>query len=184
MKNRLSQEIEEILDNAFSEEVALKFREKLQAGKLTRDEDPETHFCAYFAACDYDKKQVFIGHHIKSGLWLFNGGHVDKGESLLETVKREIYEEWGLNIDNLDVSAPALLTIAEINNPTKQTCKLHLDIWRFVNVDKEKFKPDPLKLAEEFHCVEWMDLAKARQTILDEGTLQALDFIESNYFNK
>lgn len=184
MKNKLTQEIEDLLDKAVSEEVALIFQERLKDEALTRDENAESHFCAYFAACDYKNKQLFIGHHIKSGLWLFNGGHIDKDETLFETVSREIEEEWGLDANNLEVSSPALLTIAEIDNPTKQKCKLHLDVWHFIDVDRNNFNPDPLKIAEEFHSVEWMDLATARQLVTDKGNLQALDFIEANYFDK
>lgn len=184
MSKQLVQEIEELLDKAVSEEVALIFQERLKDKALTRDENAESHFCAYFAACDYKNKQLFIGHHIKSGLWLFNGGHIDKDETLFETVKREIEEEWGLDASNLEVGSPALLTIAEIDNPTKQTCKLHLDVWHFINVDKNDFNPDPSKIAEEFHSVEWLDLREARKIITDPGTLQALDFIEANYFDK
>lgn len=182
MKIKLAQEIEKLLNNHFSNDVVFKFKQKLQTGKLTRDEDLENHFCVYFAACDYKLKQVFIGNHIKSGLWLFNGGHIDKGENLRETVVREIDEEWGLNINDLKVSAPTLLTLTEINNPTKQTCRLHFDVWHFIDVDKDDFKPDPQKLAEEFYSVEWVDLAKARKIITDKSMLKALDFIEANYF--
>jgi len=185
MKNKLAQEIEKLLINTPSnEETILKFRLNLAGKKLTRDENPENHFCAYFAACDYRSKQFFIGHHIKSGLWLFNGGHIDKDETLRETVAREINEEWGLDINDLKVGSPALLTTTEINNPAKQKCRLHLDIWHFVDVDKNNFKPDPLKLAEEFHSVEWMDSAKVRQMVSDVSTLKAINFIESNYFDK
>jgi len=185
MKNLLSKEIKVLFGStSFEEDVLLKFKKNLEGEKLTRDENPENHFCAYFAACDFKSKQFFIGHHIKSGLWLFNGGHIDKDETLRETVAREIDEEWGLNINDLKVGYPELLTATEINNPSKQKCKLHLDIWHFVNVDKNNFRPDSLKLAEEFNSVEWMDLVKARKMVSDKNTLKAIDFIESNYFDK
>ena len=184
MANKLAQEIEDLLDKAVSQKVALIFKERLEKGALTRDENAESHFCAYFAACDYKNKQLFIGHHIKSGLWLFNGGHIDEGEILAETVAREINEEWGLDANGLKVGEPALLTIAEIDNPTKQKCRLHLDVWHFSNVNQDEFNPDPLKIAEEFYSAEWMDLDKARQLITDQANLQALDFIEANYFGK
>ena len=182
MHNPLVQEIEKLLDMPFPEETILAFKKNLESGKLTRDENPENHFCAYFAAYDSKQKKLFIGHHIKSGLWLFNGGHIDKNETLRETVEREIDEEWGLNVSDLNIGAPAFISTAEIDNPTKQTCRLHLDIWHFIDVNKDTFNPDPLKLAEEFHSVEWVVLEKARQIITDKGTLQALDFIEKNYF--
>lgn len=76
-----------------------------------------------------------------------------------------------------------MLTTTDIDNPTKQTCRLHFDIWYFINVAKNNFNPDPLKLAEEFQSVEWMDLVKARQLVTDKSTLSALDFVEANYFN-
>jgi len=77
MQNKLAIELEKLLDENFSDEVAVKFRQRLKEGKLTKNENPESHFCAYFAACDFKAEQLFIGHHIKSGLWLFNGGHID-----------------------------------------------------------------------------------------------------------
>lgn len=184
MNKQLAQEIENLLDKAASADIALIFKNRLGGGDLTRDENPESHFCAYFAACDYKNKQIFIGHHIKSGLWLFNGGHIDKGETLSETVNREIGEEWGLDANELKIGEPSLLTIAEINNPSKQKCRLHLDIWHFIDVDKDTFNPDPLKIAEEFHAARWIDLTEARQIITDPGNIQALDFIEANYFDK
>jgi 8-oxo-dGTP pyrophosphatase MutT (NUDIX family) len=183
MNSKLAQEIEKLLPNSQSKETISFFRQKLDEGNFTRHEDPQNHFCAYFAACDFKNKQLFIGHHKKANLWLFNGGHIDQGENLRETVAREIMEEWGLDINELEVGEPSLITTAEINNPDKQTCRLHLDIWHFVNVNKSEFNPDPLKLAEEFHSVEWVSMDRAREMMVDKGTLEALDYIEANYFN-
>lgn len=185
MENKLAQEIEKLLSSIISDkEIILKFRQNLETEKLTRDENPENHFCVYFAACDFKLKQFFIGHHIKSDLWLFNGGHIDQNETLREVVEREINEEWGLNINDLNVDRPALLTTTEINNPTKQKCRLHLDIWYFVNIDKDNFKPNLLKLAEEFYSVEWMDSEQTKKIVSDKNTLKAINFIELNYFDK
>ena len=76
------------------------------------------------------------------------------------------------------------MTTTDIYNPTKQTCRLHLDIWHFINVDKNNFKPVRDKLAEEFYSTNWMKIDRARELVTDKSTLSALDFIESNYFNK
>lgn len=184
MESKLAIELEKLLDEKFSDDVALKFRQRLKEGKLTKHENPESHFCAYFAACDFKEKQLFIGHHIKSGLRLFNGGHIDEGETLHETVIREIGEEWGLDGKDFKIEAPAFLTTTDIYNPTKQTCRLHLDVWHFINVNKNYFKPLQSNLAQEFHSVEWMDISKARESVTDKSTLLALDFIEANYFDK
>jgi len=96
-------------------------------GQLTRDENPETHYCAYFAGYNPQNGQVFIGHHIKADSWLFNGGHIDEGETSEETVVREIEEEWGNGFTLQTVPQPSLLTITEIDNE-RVTCKRHFDL--------------------------------------------------------
>ncbi|NTU99338.1 hypothetical protein HGA64_05055, partial [Candidatus Falkowbacteria bacterium] len=71
MANQLSQDLGRILEEKFPKDIVEKFRQRMVDDKLTKQENPQSHFCVYFAACDFDSKQVFMGHHIKSGLWLF-----------------------------------------------------------------------------------------------------------------
>ncbi|MCK9378788.1 MAG: NUDIX domain-containing protein [Candidatus Moranbacteria bacterium] len=144
--------------------------------------NPKSHFCAYFAAYDPKAKQVFVGHHKKSGLWLFNGGHIDEGETMSEILVREIGEEWGLDGNDFEIKPPAFLIITEIDNPTKQPCNFHYDLWCFVSVDKNNFNPDKSKLLEEFHEAGWKSLDEARSLIKEKNTLLAIEFVESNYF--
>lgn len=184
MANQLTKDLEKLIsEKFFHQAMGQKFLERLGQGNLTRDENPESHFCVYFAAYDPKAKQIFIGHHKKSGLWLVNGGHIDQGETLQETLKREIDEEWGLaeNLENLEISQPRLLTITEINNLPKQTCRAHYDVWYFVAVDKNVFNPDKQKLATEFHENQWVTFETARKSFIkDANNLQALDFMENN----
>lgn len=143
----LAADLADLLSLFQESEIVLKYRQRLNEGRLTRDENPESHFCAYFAAFDQEKKTLFMGHHKKSGLWLFNGGHIDSDEATVrQTVVREIDEEWGLGAEIFTIKAPELLTITEINNPTKQKCRFHYDLWHFISVDSETFKPNPDKL--------------------------------------
>jgi 8-oxo-dGTP pyrophosphatase MutT (NUDIX family) len=184
-ESKIVAELKTIIEGKFSNtEIAQEFLKRLKQGELTRDENQKSHFCAYFAAYDPKAKQVFVGHHKKSGLWLFNGGHIDKEENTKETVVREIGEEWGLNGDNFEIKAPALLTITEINNPTKQPCNSHYDLWFFIAVDKKSFNPVEANLLEEFHKTGWKNLSEARHLITEKNTLSAIDFIEKNYFKK
>lgn len=149
------------------------------AGSITREENQEDHICTYFAAYDPQARQVFIGHHIKSGLWLFNGGHMDPGELPLDTLLREISEEWGSHIDLPSVNFPSLLTVTNIvSNPSKQACKIHYDIWYFLPFNKEDFSPDPKLLAAEFHQTGWETINEAKILVKDPNTLQALSEIE------
>lgn len=144
----LAADLANLLKQFPESEITLTYSQRLNEGRLTKDENSESHFCVYFAAYDKDNKKIFIGHHKKSGLWLFNGGHIDNSETLRQAVNREIGEEWGIEADKFVIKDPELLTITEINNPTKQKCRFHFDIWHFIPVDSETFKPNPDKLAE------------------------------------
>lgn len=157
--------------------VKAEFLARLRRGKLTRDEDAETHFGVYFAAFDSQVKQVFIGHHKKSGLWLFNGGHIDKDETPWQAVVREISEEWGKQIEFSEIK-PAFLTVTPIEKNLKVACKIHYDIWYFFDFDKKKFKPDPLLLAKEFYQTGWRTFEEAKKLISDPQTLDAIRKLE------
>lgn len=161
------------------EKVKKEFTRRAEEGVLTRDENPITHFCVYFAAYDPEYRQVFIGHHRKSGLWLFNGGHIDEGELPLEALEREVKEEWGEKIRLDGNYKPSLLTITEISNPAKQKCRLHYDIWYFVPLRKRSFTPDEGLLAKEFHQTGWKTIEEAKGLIKDANTRIALEEIKN-----
>lgn len=175
---RLGQQIKNLNNtSSYDEAVIRAFHKRLNRGRLTRDEDDKTHFCVYFLAYDPKAKEVFVGLHKKSGLWLFTGGHIDKGETLEKAVVREVWEEWGQKMALSNIDKPALLTITEINNPTKQTCTRHYDIWYFFKVDKDNFVVDNNKLIKEFHEISWKGFSDAGKLIIDPSTLKALDTI-------
>lgn len=180
--NKTSDEFKIIVKVNFSgEKISLKFLQKINEGNLTKDEDPKSHFCVYFAAYDPKAKQIFIGHHKKSSLWLFNGGHIDKDEIPSEALEREIKEEWGIIMQSKDIGNPLLLTITKINNPAKQTCRTHYDIWYFVSVNKKNFNPSKKNLAEEFYENKWTSTSEAKLIVTEINTLKAIKFLEGKF---
>lgn len=171
-------EIQNLVETKFgSSPLARKFLDRVKKGKLTRDENPVTHFGVYFAGFDPKVREVLLGLHKKSDLWLFNGGHVDRGETLIETLAREMKEEWGFVLPAAKTLEPSLLTITEITSD-RQVCRRHYDIWYFAPVDKTNFSPDESKLMKEFHQIKWALLAEAGKLITDSNTLTALDAID------
>lgn len=147
-----------------------------------KKENELSHMCTYFAPYDPVAKEIFIGHHKKSGLWLTNGGHIEIGETLRETLKREIDEEWGLKYEDFEIPEPALLTICPIDNPEKQKCREHFDIWHFIPVNKNAFHPSAEKLAEEFHEAKWFSFDDAMKLNAGDNQRKGFQFIKDNLF--
>ncbi len=171
----LNEQIRQIVGDITSQEpeLAQRFLTRLNVGGgLTRDAGNMSHFCAYFLPYNPKTKQVFIVHHKKSGLWLSPGGHIDKGELLLEALNREIKEELGVANFFPELPKPFLISITPINNPT-QPCKEHLDIWFLVETDGSNFNVDP----QEFHATKWMSLNEARLIVTDPANLKAIEIL-------
>ncbi len=159
--------------NVAPHEVGAQFFAKLKEGGYSRDENPISHFCVYFAVYNPVSKKVFITHHKKSGEWLFPGGHLDKGESPADTLTRELREELGLAYDVPIHQKPFLLTITHMD-AANYACKTHFDMWYAIPTDGEDFHIDP----SEFHATRWLSPTEARTLIIDEPNLEALKRIE------
>lgn len=162
-----------------SKHVKNAFRKRIQQGSITRTEHPTSHLCVYFAAYDPRAALVFIGHHKKSNLWLFNGGHMDPGESPRETVVREAWEEWGLNIDPSSVPDPQLVTLTSIEHPETQICRWHYDLWHFLPYDNAVFHPLEEALKTEFFSYGWKTFDEAYEYLTSQPTVEALDYLKN-----
>jgi 8-oxo-dGTP pyrophosphatase MutT (NUDIX family) len=172
----LAEQIKQIADDFAQREpdVYKRYLKRLEeGGGLTRDEGAASHFCAYFLPYNPNTKQVFIVHHKKAGLWLSPGGHIDKGELLLEALNREIKEELGVINFFPELLKPFLITVTPIDNPIQLSCKEHLDIWFLLKTDGSNFHVDP----REFHSFKWMSLDEAKNIITDEANLKAINII-------
>jgi len=172
--NNLTDDIKTIIGSSVVDKKVLnRFSNRLTEGKLTRDENPASHFCVYFLPIDRENKKIFIGHHKKSGLWLSPGGHIDKNENILETLNREIFEELGVKDKIKEDIKPFFLTITLIDNPP-HSCKEHLDIWFGIPMTRDEINID----CSEFHEVRWSTLKEARELVTDEQNIKALKEIE------
>lgn len=157
------------------------FLARAAEGHPSRDENPQTHFSVYFAGYDPTVGRLFMGHHKKSGLWLFNGGHMDAGELPMESALREMDEEWGLVIPADVLGEPQLLTITPINPELHLPCVVHYDFWYFVPLDSPTTAFDQAKLATEFYETRWLTPDEARPLVLDPATHLAIDWIVARF---
>jgi len=108
---------------------------------------------------------------------------MDKDETPAGALKREIAEEWGIDMDVSDLT-PKLLTITQIvSNPAKRPCKTHFDIWFFISQDSKKFAPDADLLAVEFYEAGWKTFDEARSLSKDANTITGINEIEKQHEN-
>ena len=159
--------------NIASPEVYSRFMARFSEGRLSRDENPASHFGIYFLPYNPITKKVFMVHHRKSGLWIAPGGHVDEGEEAFETLVREMKEELGVVYAPPVGTQPFLLTITPIDNPS-YTCKIHFDVWYGEETDGSNFHIDP----REFLETRWLTIMEARELVTDGSNLQALAKME------
>jgi len=111
-----------------------------------------------------EKGQVLLGLRKGShgeGEWAFPGGHLEFGETVFETARRETKEETGLEINNFE-----LISVADEMRYIKTDDKHYLNIGI-----KAIYNSGEPKIMEPDKCVkwQWFDLDALPEKIL-EGT--------------
>lgn len=107
----------------------------------------DDHFCVGVIVMNPSVKKIFIGHHIKSDHWMGAGGHMEEGESPLQTAIRECEEEIGLK-----VTKATLFDLTHFDDVNRKSCKEHFDF--FFNVELSS-TPDLMADPGEFHEAGW-----------------------------
>lgn len=128
---------------------------------------PLKHVVSYFLLQDSTDGSVLLVDHRKAGLWLPTGGHVDPGEDPVETVRREVREELGIEaIFAVDPPRPSFVTVKETIGPADHR---HTDVslWFLLNGSRtQSLTPD----MSEFISVRWWtpaEIATADATRFD-----------------
>lgn len=119
--------------------------------RLTKEEGAKKHICAFFLPINFLTSSIYLVHHIKADDWIPPGGHINKNELPIDTVKREFKEELSYKLINEKISLFDL-SIKKINRP-HQNCLVHYDIWYLVYIDKLSFN----FLRKEFYDAGWFD---------------------------
>ena len=139
-----------------NKKVLDQFLFRINLGNLIRQQNQDDHFCSFFLPLDLKTKSVYLGHHIKAGDWIPPGGHIDPNEIPIETVKREFVEELQYKLKKEKVQLFDL-TIKDLSDNPKHTCKLHYDFWYLVYLNKTDFIFDK----SEFYQAKWLTIPAA-----------------------
>lgn len=122
---------------------------------------PDPHLVAYIVARDPGDGAILLTEHRRSGLRLPPGGHVEPGEHPVQTVRREIVEELGIEACFAEPfgERPQFVTVTRtVGDPTTQ----HHDVtlWFVVAVSRQaRLRPDP----REFASVRWWSEEELRR---------------------
>ncbi|HPT08252.1 MAG TPA: NUDIX domain-containing protein [bacterium] len=81
-------------------------------------DNKEKHFTA--SALIVHNKKVLLVNHLKLGVWLYPGGHVEKDENPDQTLIREVKEETGLDVEIISQKDDCFSDIAA------DVCSLHI----------------------------------------------------------
>lgn len=124
---------------------------------LFRTASPDTrdkHLCVYFALLDTTRRTVLLVDHVKSGLWLLPGGHVDDGEDPRATVRREAAEELRIDAEFHPSfgAEPFFLTVTRTRGAHSHT---DVSLWFVLAATEDmRLAADP----REAHGVRWFAL--------------------------
>lgn len=154
MRDRIRQLVRSIrpLDDLEAEHIVNAIEWIDSGAELCRIEKPATppkHLVSYFVLIDPRRRKLLLVDHIKAGLWLPAGGHVERHEHPNATVEREIREE--LNIAADFASGDPLFITQTV---TIGTTAGHTDVslWYVLKADSERaIVYDP----EEFNGCRW-----------------------------
>ena len=141
--------------------------------RIVKPANPPKHLVSYFVLIDTKMKKIMLVDHIKSGLWLPAGGHVEKNEHPNYTVEREIQEELSIDADYI-YTKPIFLT----QTVTVGTTAGHTDVslWYLLRADSTK------KIAYdcgEFHGYNWFDYGE-----IQNMDISKMDPHMHRFFNK
>lgn len=111
---------------------------------------------------DAGQKEILLIRH-NAGHWAFPKGHMEEGETEVQTASREIQEETGLMVD-IDGSFRTVITYSPAKNAIK-------DVVYFIGRNpRGRLRPQP----EEISCVRWVTAEEAQALITYENDRQVL----------
>lgn len=123
---------------------------------LIRDRNIKNHLCCFFLPVHHKSNSVYLVHHKKAMDWIPPGGHIDRYELPVDTIKREFHEELSYMLTTEKVTL-ADISIKRIDKKT-HPCKTHYDLWYTVECrEKTPF----IYLEDEFLDAGWFSLQKA-----------------------
>ena len=115
-----------------------------------------------------NKNKLLLGRKSKNvgpypNTWHLLGGGVKQGESIFDAIKREVLEESGIKISNLEP-----IGFDEDYEPNKHGIKTHYIFLVF----RAKYKAGSLRAGDDIHELKWIDKSKLKTIKLNRPTIK------------
>jgi 8-oxo-dGTP diphosphatase len=178
------------LDHVIAGHTPLDAREaadvSLLQGVLERGQDlirgaerhlPDPHLVSYFVPVDEATRRVLLIEHVRSGLLLPPGGHVEADETPLDTARRECVEELRVSANMTTRSGESPLFVTATRTvATTDTTPQHTDIslWYLVSL------PVNAQVEYEAEAIaggRWLSFAELAQLDLTATDLEMRRFV-------
>lgn len=120
--------------------------------RISKPDIPDKHLVSYFVVFDVQAEKILLVEHKNAWLWLPPGGHVEIDENPIDTVKRECYEELGVEA-NFMHEFPIFIT----STITVGLTAGHTDVslWYLLRGNNhENYMFD----ADEFNSIKWFSI--------------------------
>lgn len=167
IRELICQELEHIkpldqLESQHIDDTLVWMRSGVEIFRIQKPDIPPKHLVVYFILFDQTQQKLLLLDHLKSGLRLPSGGHVEKNENPKCAVERECREELGLPA-TFFFDTPFFLT----QNLTTGILGEHMDVslWYILTGDADqeiRFSPG------EFTGYQWLNFDEILQTDLQK----------------
>lgn len=129
-----------------------------------------------------DNKLLLIqeNHHPDKGKWNIPGGKLDFGENPIDAVKREVFEEVGLNFRPTSILGVDSVCRTDIDEPIHA---LRIIFIGEFEGDISLVNGEPVEGIDEISAYEWLDLKELQS--IDDNNLRYKDlkYLAQNYIN-
>lgn len=124
--------------------------------RIEKPATPIKHLVCYAVLYDVSKQKILLLKLKNAGLFLPNGGHMEKEEMPYETVQRELQEELGINGKYILKNWRLPFFITQIKTVGKTSGHIDVDLWYLLKGDSEEpIKTDSQDFQREFGEFKW-----------------------------
>ncbi len=103
------------------------------------------------------------------GVWALPSGHIEEGESYIDTAKRETREELGVEVETVDL-------LETIEKPQGEAISVQL-----IDIPVSQYKGTPHSISDEIEILTWMRMEDFFNTFTDEQIGSTLQYLRPRF---